>query len=175
MERSLEVKAHLHNLSLLVMSPVRAAEACAYVAGLSLEARTHFLKLADAHHVVIRALEPLEQAAVAAVSAKRSVGAAWIANEQAQLALATGDPAAGLAVLSRQRAGEHPSMPRVILARRYAVEAELSAARARDLQLQLPALTAGEGVFESTFGGYQPVSGEPPTRRQVRLSSAVPR
>jgi len=66
MERSLEVKAHLHNLSLLVMSPVRAAEACAYVAGLSLEARTHFLKLADAHHVVIRALEPLEQAAVAA-------------------------------------------------------------------------------------------------------------
>ena len=66
MERNLEVKAHLHNLSLLVMSPVRAAEACAYVAGLSLEARTHFLKLADAHHVVIRALEPLEQAAVAA-------------------------------------------------------------------------------------------------------------
>src|SRR5438876_5666541 len=66
MERLLEVKAHLHNLSLLVMSPVRAEEAFDYVAGLCLEARTHFLKLADAHHVVIRALEPLEQAAVAA-------------------------------------------------------------------------------------------------------------
>ena len=54
MERLLEVKAHLHNLSLLVMSPVRAEEAFDYVAGLCLEARTHFLKLADAHHVVIQ-------------------------------------------------------------------------------------------------------------------------
>lgn len=66
MERDLEVKTHLHNLSLLVMSPVRAAEALAYVAGLGSGARAHLLKLADAHHVVIRALEPLEQVAVAA-------------------------------------------------------------------------------------------------------------
>jgi hypothetical protein len=66
MERSLEVKTHLHNLSLLAMSPARVAEAFNYVAGLGSEARAHFLRLADAHHVVVRALEPLKQAAVAA-------------------------------------------------------------------------------------------------------------
>lgn len=66
MERTVEVRAHLHNLSLLVISPVRAADAFTYVAGLGSEARAHFLKLADAHHVPIRALEPLEQAAFAA-------------------------------------------------------------------------------------------------------------
>ncbi len=46
------------------------------------------------------------------------------------------------------------------------VETVLPASRAQDLQRQLPALTAGEGVIESEFGGYQPVSGTPPTRRQ---------
>jgi ribosomal protection tetracycline resistance protein len=40
----------------------------------------------------------------------------------------------------------------------------LPAARARDLHRQLPGLTAGEGVLESTFDGYRPVPGPPPTR-----------
>ena len=34
-----------------------------------------------------------------------------------------------------------------------------------DLQRQLPGLTGGEGVLESTFAGYEPVIGEQPTRR----------
>ena len=50
------------------------------------------------------------------------------------------------------------------------IEAVLPAARAPDLQQQLPALTAGEGVLETAFGGYQPVSGTPPTRRRLTAS-----
>jgi ribosomal protection tetracycline resistance protein len=47
------------------------------------------------------------------------------------------------------------------------VEAALPAARADELHRQLPGLTHGEGVLESTFGGYQPVGGDPPTRRRT--------
>jgi ribosomal protection tetracycline resistance protein len=46
------------------------------------------------------------------------------------------------------------------------IDALLPAAWAPDLQRELPALTAGEGVLETAFGGYQPVSGAPPTRRR---------
>jgi len=45
------------------------------------------------------------------------------------------------------------------------IETVLPAARAQDLQQQLPGLTGGEGVVDSTFAGYQPVSGEQPARR----------
>jgi ribosomal protection tetracycline resistance protein len=45
-----------------------------------------------------------------------------------------------------------------------AVEAVLPAARIAELQRQLPGLTSGEGVLDSEFAGYRPVSGEPPTR-----------
>jgi len=45
------------------------------------------------------------------------------------------------------------------------IEAAMPAARARDLQRQLPALTGGEGVVEINFGGYEPFSGAPPVRR----------
>ena len=44
------------------------------------------------------------------------------------------------------------------------IETVLPAARAHDLQRQLPRLTGGEGVLESSFAGYQPVSGDRPTR-----------
>jgi ribosomal protection tetracycline resistance protein len=44
------------------------------------------------------------------------------------------------------------------------MNAVMPAARADDLQRQLPALTVGEGVLESSFVGYQPVSGDQPTR-----------
>jgi ribosomal protection tetracycline resistance protein len=40
------------------------------------------------------------------------------------------------------------------------IETVLPAARAHDLQRQLSGLTGGEGVLESTFVGYQPVSGD---------------
>ncbi len=47
------------------------------------------------------------------------------------------------------------------------VTAVLPATRADDLQRQLPALTGGEGVLESTFAGHQPVAGDPPTRPRI--------
>ncbi len=47
------------------------------------------------------------------------------------------------------------------------IETVLPAARVQVLQRQLPGLTGGEGVLESRFGGYQPVSGDPPIRRRT--------
>ena len=47
------------------------------------------------------------------------------------------------------------------------IETVLPAARAHDLQRQLPGLTNGEGVLESSFAGYQPVSGDPPLRQRT--------
>ena len=53
------------------------------------------------------------------------------------------------------------------------VEATLAAARATELQRELPRVTSGEGVFESAFAGYRPVAGgEPPTRRPRPRTSA---
>jgi len=46
------------------------------------------------------------------------------------------------------------------------VETVLPATRAQDLQRQLAELTRGEGVLESTFAGYQPLSGDQPVRRR---------
>ena len=46
------------------------------------------------------------------------------------------------------------------------IETIMPAARANQLQRQLPGLTGGEGVLESAFAGYEPVSGDPPTRRR---------
>ncbi len=48
-----------------------------------------------------------------------------------------------------------------------AVPTLLPAARAQDLQRQLPGLTSGEGVAETGFGGYRPVTGRPPARRRT--------
>jgi ribosomal protection tetracycline resistance protein len=48
-----------------------------------------------------------------------------------------------------------------------ALRALLPAARAQDLQRQLPGLTSGEGVAETSFGGYRPVTGPPPARRRT--------
>jgi ribosomal protection tetracycline resistance protein len=45
------------------------------------------------------------------------------------------------------------------------VEAVLPAARAQDLQRQLPGLTSGEGILDTTFAGYRPVSGDQPACR----------
>jgi ribosomal protection tetracycline resistance protein len=50
------------------------------------------------------------------------------------------------------------------------IETLLPAARVQQLQRQVPGLTAGEGVVETGFGGYQPVSGPPPRRRRTSVS-----
>jgi ribosomal protection tetracycline resistance protein len=47
------------------------------------------------------------------------------------------------------------------------IEAVTPAARVQDLRRQLPGLTGGEGVVETNFAGYRPVSGAPPTRRRT--------
>jgi ribosomal protection tetracycline resistance protein len=47
------------------------------------------------------------------------------------------------------------------------IETVLPAARLHGLQRQLPRLTGGEGVLESSFRGYQPVNGEQPARRRT--------
>jgi ribosomal protection tetracycline resistance protein len=44
------------------------------------------------------------------------------------------------------------------------VSAVLPSAQVRSLQEQLPGLTGGEGVVDTSFGGYQPMQGSFPTR-----------
>jgi ribosomal protection tetracycline resistance protein len=46
----------------------------------------------------------------------------------------------------------------------FTIESVLPATQADELQRQLPRLTGGEGVLETSFAGYQPVTGEQPTR-----------
>ena len=47
------------------------------------------------------------------------------------------------------------------------LEATLPASLVQELRRRLPGLTGGEGVLDSEFAGYQPVSGEPPVRRRL--------
>jgi ribosomal protection tetracycline resistance protein len=78
-----------------------------------------------------------------------------------------------LAALGRLGAAVEPPTLRSDLS---VLEGAMPAALAQDLQRQLPGLTGGEGVLDSTFAGYQPVSGAPPTRRQrPTATGAVPK
>jgi ribosomal protection tetracycline resistance protein len=54
-----------------------------------------------------------------------------------------------------------------IRAEDISIEADMPAAGVDALQRRLPAVTNGDGVLESTFAGYQPVRGKPPTRRRT--------
>jgi ribosomal protection tetracycline resistance protein len=68
-----------------------------------------------------------------------------------------------LSALARLGAAVGAPVPRRDLA---VVEAVLPSAAVHALQQQLPGLTAGEGVLESSFRGYQPVRGASPARTQ---------
>ncbi len=46
------------------------------------------------------------------------------------------------------------------------LDGEIPAARVHELRLRLPALTSGEGVLDSSFDHYRPVSGAIPSRRR---------
>lgn len=46
----------------------------------------------------------------------------------------------------------------------YVIKGEIPIESVHALQQKLPSLTSGEGVLESSFEGYQPVSGGPPRR-----------
>jgi ribosomal protection tetracycline resistance protein len=69
-----------------------------------------------------------------------------------------------MAALARVGAAVETPSPQGTLSMLQAV---LPAARADDLQRELPRLTGGEGVLDSSFAGYQPVNGDPPTRRRT--------
>jgi ribosomal protection tetracycline resistance protein len=87
------------------------------------------------------------------------------------LELPTGAIGSVLAALGRLGAAvETPSLRSNL----SSLEAVLPSALAQALQRQLPGLTGGEGVLDSTFAGYRPVSGVPPTRRQPTATGAVP-
>ena len=47
------------------------------------------------------------------------------------------------------------------------VDAVMPVARVRSLQHQLPGLSAGEGILETRFGGYQPIGSDPPRRPRL--------
>jgi ribosomal protection tetracycline resistance protein len=71
-----------------------------------------------------------------------------------------------LAALARLDAVAQPPSPD---GDRAAIETVLPASRIQELQRELPALTAGEGAFESEFTGYEPVSGAPPRRPRLTV------
>jgi ribosomal protection tetracycline resistance protein len=64
---------------------------------------------------------------------------------------------------------EMPSLQRQLAT----IEAVLSSTQAQELQRRLPGLTGGEGVLDSSFAGYRPVSGEQPVRRLREAESHV--
>ena len=47
------------------------------------------------------------------------------------------------------------------------LEATLPASLVQELRRRLPGLTGGEGVLDSEFAGYQPVTGDPPRRKRL--------
>lgn len=67
-----------------------------------------------------------------------------------------------LAALNRLGAAVSAPMPRGDLA---TVEAVLPSAAVHVLREQLPGLTGGEGILDTSFGGYQPVHGGLPVRK----------
>ncbi len=83
---------------------------------------------------------------------------------RASLELPTETIGAVLPALARLGAAVETPLPR---GRLCTIECVLPAARVHELQRQLPALTGGEGVLESSFAGYRPVSGDPPTRKRT--------
>jgi ribosomal protection tetracycline resistance protein len=50
---------------------------------------------------------------------------------------------------------------------RHVLEGDIPAAAVHALERQLPTLTRGEGVLETSFGHYAPVSGRIPVRRRT--------
>jgi ribosomal protection tetracycline resistance protein len=77
------------------------------------------------------------------------------------LEVPTSTVGAVLPALARLGATVDTPVPQETLAR---ITAVLPASRADELQRQLPGLTGGEGVMDTTFEGYQEVNGEPPVR-----------
>jgi ribosomal protection tetracycline resistance protein len=78
-----------------------------------------------------------------------------------QLELPTDLVRGALAALARLRA--IPQVP-ALGAETSVLEGEIPAAAVYELEQQLPSLSRGEGVLESAFERYQPVTGPVPSR-----------
>ncbi len=78
---------NIHTLSVLTMNPTRLDEVIPYLAGLNQAEREDFLKLADSHHVILRAFTPIQNATLSnGHSELTSWAATAIENEQARIA-----------------------------------------------------------------------------------------
>jgi ribosomal protection tetracycline resistance protein len=93
-------------------------------------------------------------------------GGSQVCEPYLRLRLEVPTPTIGsvMSVLARLGASVETPSPDGELTR---IEAVLPAARANDLQRQLPGLTGGEGVLETEFAGYRAVAGDPPERRST--------
>jgi ribosomal protection tetracycline resistance protein len=69
-----------------------------------------------------------------------------------------------LAALGRLGAGAATPSTRGELS---VLETTLPASLVGELRRQLPGLTGGQGLIDAEFAGYQPVTGEPPTRKRL--------
>ena len=110
----------------------------------------------------------LPQAHAARARCRRSSGPGRSVCEpvvRVSLELPAATIGAVMAALARLGASvEPPSLQRDGSRRSTTV---LPALRAQELQRQLPGLTGGEGVLESSFAGYQPVNGDRPIRQRA--------
>jgi putative nucleotidyltransferase-like protein len=77
---------NIHALSVLSLSPSQVDTVIPYLSGLNQAEREDFLKLADSHHVVLRALTPVQNATLSNGHSELSAwAAAAIENEQARI------------------------------------------------------------------------------------------
>jgi hypothetical protein len=86
MPATVREKDHLHALSALTLNPSNVVDAVKYVAGLPADQHSELLSLADSHHVVVRALEPVRATALALGDIDlANWAAAAIAKERARI------------------------------------------------------------------------------------------
>lgn len=91
-----------------------------------------------------------------------------------QLELPTDTMRAVLAALARLRAIPQVPAPASKIPEISTLEGEIPAAAVYALEQRLPALTRGEGVLESSFERYQPVTGPIPERPRTELLHPQP-
>jgi ribosomal protection tetracycline resistance protein len=102
---------------------------------------------------------------IVAMQALRRAGAV-VCEPIVRVSVEIPTPAVGSVLAATARLGAAVATPS-LRGNLSIIETVISAARADDLQRQLPGLTGGEGVLDSSFAGYQAVSGDQPTRRRT--------
>ena len=98
----------------------------------------------------------------------------WVCEPLADLALEMPASTAPGVLAALGRLGGRVTRP-VLGERLSHAGAVLPVARVRSLQHQLPGLSMGEGILETRPGGYQPVGGDNPPRRERSSPSPLDR